>query len=328
MPRILLPGTHLLRRADGRVQAGLDPGQAVVLPGLGPVSAVHADQDPGVARALDGAGLLVDEAVVRTSAGHSASAPGSGPASARASPAPEPAPARGSPTSEPVAELAGEPVAELAVWTRHAAAALVRATGEHAGDALARRRGAVVSVRGFGPLAGALVRQVRDLAARAAFPLDGPAGRGRRPRAGTVGVAVGVGEPDRALLDPWLQGGLPHVVVRLTEGRVLLGPFVDPGRTACLRCLDAHRTDEDPDWPLLVQQYADRLGRGRADGVPEPVDPSLAALAVGWALRDVATFVEGRRPTTWSTTLLFSPRLEELRTVPWLRHPECGCSWA
>jgi bacteriocin biosynthesis cyclodehydratase domain-containing protein len=303
MHRMLLPGTHLLRRPDGRVQAGLDPGQAVVLPPGRPVSALQADGDPAVVRALDAAGLLVDEAVVRTAA--------------RAWPVGEPGQARPSPG------------AELVAWTRHAAAALVRATGPQAAGTLARRGQAVLGVRGFGgALADALVQQVRELAVRAGVAPDGAAGRGRRRRLATVGVAVGVGEPDRALLDPWLQRGLPHVVVRLTEGRVLLGPFVDPGRTACLRCLDAHRTDEDPDWPLLVQQYADGLERGRVDGVPEPVDPSLATLAVGWALRDVVTFVEGQRPTTWSTTLLLSARLEELRTVPWLRHPECGCSWA
>jgi bacteriocin biosynthesis cyclodehydratase domain-containing protein len=301
MHRMLLPGTHLLRRGDGHVQAGLDPARAVVLPAGRPVSTLQADRDPDVARALDSRGLLVDEAVVRSAV------PGQA-GSARASP----------PRS----------AADAASWSRHAAAAMVRICGDRTPGTHGRRRAAVVSVVGFGgTLAAPLAGQVRELAARSALALDGPAGRGRRPRVGTVGIAVGVGEPDRTLLDRWLQRGLPHLVVRLTEGRVLLGPFVDPGRTACLRCLDAHRTDEDPDWPLLVQQYAAQLDSGRADGVPEPVDPALAALAVGWAVRDVATFVEGHRPTTWSTTVLLSERLEELGTMPWLRHPECGCSW-
>jgi hypothetical protein len=33
MRPLLRPGTHVLRRADGSVQLGLDPGQAVVLDG-------------------------------------------------------------------------------------------------------------------------------------------------------------------------------------------------------------------------------------------------------------------------------------------------------
>ncbi len=310
---MLLPGTHLLRRGDGRVQAGLDPAQAVVLPAGHGVSTLEADRDPAVARALDRRGLLVDEAVVRAAV--------SGPA----------APARASP--QPAGQLTGQhpgrhPGPSVPAWPRHAAAALVRGSGSRTPATLQGRREAVLCVLGFGgPFAAALAAQVRELAARAALVLDGPAGRGRPPRAPTLGIAVGVGEPERTLLDPWLQRGLPHLLVRLTEGRVLLGPFVDPGRTACLRCLDAHRTDEDPDWPLLVQQYAAQLDRGRADGVPEPVDPALATLAVAWAVRDVASFAEGHRPTTWSTTLLLSGRLEELGTMPWLRHPECGCSW-
>ena len=99
----------------------------------------------------------------------------------------------------------------------------------------------------------------------------------------------------------------PYVLVRLTEGRAVVGPFVVPGRTACLRCLDAHHTDADPEWPLLVRQYADATRHDRADGVPEPVDPALAALAVAWAARDVTTYADGGRPSTWSGTLTLRP---------------------
>jgi bacteriocin biosynthesis cyclodehydratase domain-containing protein len=143
-----------------------------------------------------------------------------------------------------------------------------------------------------------------------------------------VGVLVGVGEPDRELADPWLREGTPYVVVRLTEGRAVIGPFVVPGRTACLRCVDAHHTDADPEWPLLVRQYAAATRGDRADGAPEPVDPALAALVVAWAARDVTSYVDGGRPSTWSTTLALGPDLATVETRSWLRHPECGCSWA
>ncbi len=107
----------------------------------------------------------------------------------------------------------------------------------------------------------------------------------------------------------------------------MVGPFVVPGRTACLRCLDAHHTDADPAWPLLVRQYAAACSRDRADGAPEPVDPLLATLALAWAARDLAAYVDGGRPSTWSTTVTLHPRPDEVESQAWLRHPACSCSW-
>lgn len=125
-----------------------------------------------------------------------------------------------------------------------------------------------------------------------------------------------------------MRAGTPHLLVRLTEGSAVLGPFVVPGRTACLRCLDAHHTDVDASWPLLVRQYATASATDRADGVPEPVDSLLAGLALAWAGRDLASYAEGSRPSTWSTTIRLDAELTSIETRSWLRHPECGCGWA
>ncbi|MEP6814370.1 MAG: hypothetical protein ABI873_02325 [Marmoricola sp.] len=142
-----------------------------------------------------------------------------------------------------------------------------------------------------------------------------------------LGMLVGVGEPARQLLDPWVRRGLTHLVVRISEGVATIGPFVVPGRTACLRCVDAHHAESDPRWPLLVAQQAAQTARGRPDGTPEPVDLALAQLAVAWAVRDLVSHAEGRHPATWSATLRMPPHLAETESVSWLRHPECGCSW-
>jgi bacteriocin biosynthesis cyclodehydratase domain-containing protein len=128
-------------------------------------------------------------------------------------------------------------------------------------------------------------------------------------------------------VDRWTRGGTPYLLVRLTEGRAVIGPFVVPGRTACLRCVDAHCTDADPAWPLLVEQYASCSSRDRDDGAPEPVDPLLAALAVAWAARDLTSYVDGARPSSWSATVTIDARLARLETRGWLRHPDCGCTW-
>jgi bacteriocin biosynthesis cyclodehydratase domain-containing protein len=142
-----------------------------------------------------------------------------------------------------------------------------------------------------------------------------------------VVAVVCVGEPPRAALDRHVRGHVPHLLVRLLEGRALLGPFVVPGTTPCLRCLDAHLTDADPSWPLLVEQYARAVRVARDDGVPEPVDAALASLAIAWAVRDLATYAEGGTPTTLATTVELGPRLETIETRAWSPHHRCGCSW-
>lgn len=135
-----------------------------------------------------------------------------------------------------------------------------------------------------------------------------------------VALVVTQGEPDRTRLDALTQRGTPHLLVRAEPDRVALGPFVVPGRTACLRCEDAHRTDEDPRWPLLLAQLAGREDPGES---PEPV---LLTWAGAWAARDLATYAEGQRPATWSTRVAVDATLA-LDSVDLLRHPHCGCAW-
>ena len=172
---------------------------------------------------------------------------------------------------------------------------------------------------GTDPAAQDALERVVDLATRL-LDQEGVRG-GDRP----AGLLLSIGEPDRGLTDDWLRDGVAHLVVRLLEGIALIGPFVVPGVSACLRCLDAHRTDADPLWPLLLAQLTAPVRRG--DGVPEPADPALQALAVSWAVRDLTSYVEGRRPATWSATLRLTPDLAETESIAWLRHPGCGCAW-
>ena len=295
MRPLLRPGTHVLRRADGSLQLGLDPGTAVVLDPRPDLRATlldgSADRHDRLVGLLDAQSLLVDERVLMP--------------------------------------LIGRTGTRL---PRASGAALARDAGHDAGARATARERSRVAVAGFGHPDGAdLVDRLAELLARAGVRRERPrtpASPSTRRRHGTVGVLVGVGEPDRELADTWMRERTPYVVVRLTEGRATVGPFVVPGRTACLRCVDAHHTDADPEWPLLVRQYASASSGDRADGVPEPVDPALAVLAVAWAARDVTSYVDGDRPSTWSSTLVLDHGLTTLETRSWLRHPECGCGWA
>jgi bacteriocin biosynthesis cyclodehydratase domain-containing protein len=217
-------------------------------------------------------------------------------------------------------------------WPRHAAAALARRHGAALPDACDSREHHVVAVTATGHrLAGPLADELTELCRRSGLRLrsrsrPGPLPRGAR-RPSPVHVLVAVGEPRRELLDDWVRRQGPHLVVRLVEGRAAVGPFVVPGSTACLRCLDAYRTEQDPVWPLLVEQHSRASRADRPDGVPEPVDAALAAVAVGWAARDLACYVEGGTPASWSSTLTFDARLDAVEPLRWPAHPHCGCGW-
>ena len=126
------------------------------------------------------------------------------------------------------------------------------------------------------------------------------------------------GELPRPGLDDWMRAGLPHLSVTNVAGRVRLGPFVAPGLTACLRCLDAHTSDRDPGHGLVVEQHGPRDG--------EPCDPLLMRIALACAVRDLTSYVEGDLPATWSATIAVEPSLR-LERQEWTRHPRCGCAW-
>lgn len=69
-------------------------------------------------------------------------------------------------------------------------------------------------------------------------------------------VASRLVDPHRAAR--LMADDVPHLAVELAGDRSTVGPFVRPGRSACLSCLHSHRRDADPQWPLVAAQL---LGR-------------------------------------------------------------------
>ncbi|KAA1421010.1 hypothetical protein F0U44_01365 [Nocardioides humilatus] len=134
-----------------------------------------------------------------------------------------------------------------------------------------------------------------------------------------VWLVVETGQVSRDTLDPLVRAGVPHLVVSGDAAGRRVGPFVEPGRTACLRCVDAHEAESDPRRPFLLEQAA------RSGGV-SPVDPVLDQLALAWAVRDLSRYLEGDEPSTWSATVDIGPGSAP-RVMQWLRHPHCGCAW-
>jgi len=192
---------------------------------------------------------------------------------------------------------------------RAAVAAVFGAHGSGAPDVLDRRAAAPVAVDAPADLADGATRLLH--------------GSGLRTTVGpTPAVLLVIGDSvvARDRFDRAVRSGVPHLVVQGGADAVSLGPFVVPGVTACVRCVDAHRAEADPRRSLLIEQC------GRGSAILEPRDPASMALAVAWAVRDLVSFVDGHEPATWSATVSVgagpAPVLSRF-----VRHPHCGCSW-
>lgn len=137
--------------------------------------------------------------------------------------------------------------------------------------------------------------------------------------AATLVLVLARGAVRRPRVEELLQADLPHLVVTGLPTGWEVGPFVSPGRTACLRCVDATRAEQDPRRVVV----ADQLARSSS---PVPVSPTLQAAALALAVREIVSYVDGDVPATWSTSLFLGPSGAP-EVSSWSRHPLCGCAW-
>jgi bacteriocin biosynthesis cyclodehydratase domain-containing protein len=291
---MLRPGVHVCRRSHDELQVGLSPDIALVLPDLPEVRALLAGlqegRPPGSPSTLSSAVLLTCERLLA----HGLVVDG---------------------------DLWCRQLGSNATEAAEARTAIVAEHGLDAGERLRRRAATSVSLDCIG-LTRAATR-LEDLLTMSGLTVrPAPAGA----QAVHLAVVVRRDELDRADLDPFLRSDQPHVVLTVSEGRVQLGPWVHPGVTACVRCLDAHRHESDPRHGVVAQQYAD-AGPGGTCGLPPPVPADLVDIAVGLLARDVTRWADGEQPLTWSSVITVDPELTLSRTL-WRRHPGCGCSWA
>lgn len=216
-----------------------------------------------------------------------------------------------------------------------------------------RRAHHVVLVVGDGPLAaGIVVGLVRAGVGTVHLDADGPVSGGdlgtglvdadrgvRRDRAvaraaarlvpGTVVTAppqrlapdlvvlADAQAPPPRLVERLLGEGVPHLAVRLRDGVGVVGPLVLPGRSACLRCLDLHRSDRDPDWPGVAAQLV-----GTTGAADPPCVTATAALGTAQAL---AALDDTAPPPALDATIEYDVLAATSVTRRWSRHPGCGC---
>ena len=139
-----------------------------------------------------------------------------------------------------------------------------------------------------------------------------------------VVVLASGGAPEMSAINELVRSGVPHLRVAVQEARAVVGPFVMPGSTSCLRCLELHRSDRDSAWPVIAAQLA--AGGSRAG--TEACDVVLATLAASVAALQVLAFVDGGDPITRNGTLEIALPDWRVRRRSWRAHPLCGCSWA
>src|SRR5215469_2679812 len=176
------------------------------------------------------------------------------------------------------------------------------------------RTATTVAVTGPGPVAAAIA----DLLTR-----SGPTVRREQPGArGRADLSVLVGQQQPELVAELVRLGRPHLAVVATEAIGVVGPLVWPGSSACLRCLDLARSENDPAWPLLLAQVAGR------DEDPAGCDPVLETAVAAQAAAMVVA-VADRAPlavTAVNGTLELVLPGWQWRRRSWRPHPDCTCA--
>ena len=126
--------------------------------------------------------------------------------------------------------------------------------------------------------------------------------------------------------DPLQEGlqrdGVPHLVATVRGETGVVGPLVLPSRTSCLRCADAWRRDDDPDWPRLAAQLT------ATEPPPSGATVTCLLTAVTAAVQVLAHLDGAGRPAALETALeLRSPELSPVLRR-WPPHPSCPCGVA
>jgi hypothetical protein len=157
--------------------------------------------------------------------------------------------------------------------------------------------------------------------------------------------ALCAGKPDIALIceegpippppETWsdlVEGGTAVLPVLIRESTAVVGPLIVPSELAtsgCPWCVDRHRAERDPQWPLL----SDQLRSAGAPGPPAaPLVWAAAALATNQSLELLDRLAQSRSPAdherpvaSLGATLELSADCWNWRRRWWGRHSACVC---
>lgn len=338
----LRPGTPVLSRGGGQMQCGSDPRWSFVLSGLTPAEETwleeiaerrHVRVEQSAARcgvtverrdeimaALVHAGMLVP--VPETVGAVTAPADGAADATVLGMLRPDGA---GLAT---LADRATRTVGVVGLGRLGTAVALHLATAGVGGLVLNDPLPVQITDLGLGGLRSVDVGQARDFAVRSLLSERSPRVAVRVDESGAGGIgfnptdldAVVVTEPHAAhpaRYQRLLGLGVPHLPVVVREADMVVGPFVRPGRSACVTCVDLAHADADREWPALAAQLRK---------TQEPTqEATLAAVAAATAASQVLAHLDGHRPAAVGACLEISLPAGLPRARPAEPHPRCGC---
>lgn len=117
----------------------------------------------------------------------------------------------------------------------------------------------------------------------------------------------------------WMSEAIPHLLIgNLVEGQVELGPIVIPGKTPCYRCLELHRSEQNPN-----HQKFNLL-----NSINPPLELSAAAVATIAGLAVLHTCELAARKTSQLIAAiakidLLNPLSPQMQY--WQPNPACGC---
>lgn len=129
-------------------------------------------------------------------------------------------------------------------------------------------------------------------------------------------LATQTAEPDRTLTDELVRATIPHLVVRMEPNRAVVGPFVIPGTTGCVRCFDLSRSQYDTVWPRLLAQLCRATPRAPA---------ALQGWAVATAIVQVRAHLTGNEPDALGRILEVRSDDPSLHSLDISAHPDCPC---
>ena len=109
-------------------------------------------------------------------------------------------------------------------------------------------------------------------------------------------------------VQPWLGGDIDHITVVFTESSAVVGPFVRPGTSACVSCVELERVDHDPAWGAIAPQVWSRTAHPTRALVAHAASEVLAVMVAG---SGYSTRIDGE---TFDRVIR-----------PHAVHPQCGC---
>jgi len=158
-------------------------------------------------------------------------------------------------------------------------------------------------------------------------------------------LIISTSPPDPELLAEWMRGNTPFFLIDgLDRDNLTFGPFVNPGKDACPRCIDLHCLDRDPNWNSVT--LAHFLDRRRELSTPLAMLGASVGAIFALAQLDYldqlahldrvnsidrniqaadqrsSQFQLRGKTITYSASELMHPIVRR-----WSRHPLCGCSW-